>query len=251
MKVWIKSKYINNVLVPANINISNAFYGFNQLGVETILYESMEEIYNWVTKEDIVVSFIDEVLTVLGKFGVTPDVIDYPRELKDFYKRYIKKVTYIDVLDHLKSRPLFVKPVQQKAFTGLVINNEYELGRLGKFPYNFEFFISEPIDMLREWRIYVKYSNIVDIRPYDLKNNFYINYNSGQLEAIVNAIKSSETLPAAYSVDIAQCSDGELRVVEVNDGFALASYGLQQIEYAKFISARWAELLDRNDLFMV
>ena len=52
------------------------------------------------------------------------------------------------------------------------------------------------------------------------------------------------------SVDIAQCSDGELRIVEVNDGFALAPYGLQQIEYAKFISARWAELLDRNDVFM-
>ena len=250
MKVWIKSKYINNVLVPANINISNAFYGFNQLGVETILYESMEEIYNWVTKEDIVVSFIDEVLTVLGKFGVIPNVIDYPREFKDFYKRDITKVKYIDVVDHLKSRPLFVKPVQQKAFTGLVINNEYELGRLGKFPLNFEFFISEPIDMLREWRIYVKYSNIVDIRPYDLKNNFYINYDSEQLEAIVNTIKNSETLPAAYSVDIAQCSDGELRIVEVNDGFALAFYGLQQIEYAKFISARWAELLDRNDIFM-
>ena len=250
MKVWIKSKYINDELVPANINISNAFYGFNQLGIETILYENMEEIYNWVTKEDIVVSFIDEVLTVLGKFGVIPDVIDYPREFKDFYKRDIMKVAYIDVVGHLKSRPLFVKPVQQKTFTGLVINNEYELGRLGKFPHNFEFFISEPIDMLREWRIYVKYSNIVDIRPYDLKNNFYINYDSEQLEAIVNTIKNSETLPAAYSVDIAQCSDGELRIVEVNDGFALAFYGLQQIEYAKFISARWAELLDRNDIFM-
>ena len=250
MKVWIKSKYINNVLVPANINISNAFYGFNQLGIETILYESIEDIYNWVTKEDIVVSFIDEVLTVLGKFGVIPDVIDYPKELEDFYKRDIKKVIYKDLIDYLNSRPLFVKPVQQKAFTGLVINNEYELGRLGKFPPNFEFFISEPIDMLREWRIYVKYSNIVDIRPYDLKNNFYINYDSEQLEAIVNTIKNSETLPTAYSVDIAQCSDGELRIVEVNDGFALASYGLQQIEYAKFISARWAELLDRNDIFM-
>ena len=37
------------------------------------------------------------------------------------------------------------------------------------------------------------------------------------------------------------------RVLEINDGFALGSYGLDPIQYAKLLSARWAELTGIHD----
>jgi hypothetical protein len=35
--------------------------------------------------------------------------------------------------------------------------------------------------------------------------------------------------------------------VEVNDGHSLGSYGISSHNYAKFLSARWAELTDTTD----
>ncbi|MBQ8961536.1 MAG: hypothetical protein IJ071_10060 [Ruminococcus sp.] len=36
-------------------------------------------------------------------------------------------------------------------------------------------------------------------------------------------------------------------LIEVNDGYALGCYGLFYIDYAKLLSARWAELTGTED----
>ena len=36
-------------------------------------------------------------------------------------------------------------------------------------------------------------------------------------------------------------------MVEVNDGFALGTYGTDAVEYAKLLSARWCELVGIHD----
>ncbi len=38
-----------------------------------------------------------------------------------------------------------------------------------------------------------------------------------------------------------------MRLVEVNDGHSLGTYGIGAVKYAKFLSARWAELTDTRD----
>ncbi|MFQ9453270.1 MAG: hypothetical protein ACLUUQ_00395 [[Ruminococcus] lactaris] len=35
----------------------------------------------------------------------------------------------------------------------------------------------------------------------------------------------------------------------MNDGYSLGSYGLVPIQYAKLVSARWSQLLNRTDEF--
>lgn len=37
---------------------------------------------------------------------------------------------------------------------------------------------------------------------------------------------------------------GQTLLIEVNEGYSLASYGLYDIRYAKLLAARWAELTD-------
>ena len=53
--------------------------------------------------------------------------------------------------------------------------------------------------------------------------------------------------PAAFSLDIGCTAAGKTVVVEVNDGYALGSYGLMPLAYAKFLSARWAQLTGSVD----
>lgn len=55
--------------------------------------------------------------------------------------------------------------------------------------------------------------------------------------------------PNACSMDVCVTSDGRTLLVELNDAYALGSYGLNSILYAKFISARWSQLLGRRDQY--
>ena len=59
------------------------------------------------------------------------------------------------------------------------------------------------------------------------------------VEAIPEAY---ENAPNGYAFDVGVTKQGETILVEANDGFSLGSYGLFYIDYAKLLSARWAEL---------
>jgi hypothetical protein len=52
--------------------------------------------------------------------------------------------------------------------------------------------------------------------------------------------------PAAFALDIGCTATGKT-VVEVNDGHSLGAYGLMPLAYAKFLSARWAEMTGGED----
>lgn len=48
--------------------------------------------------------------------------------------------------------------------------------------------------------------------------------------------------PNGYGIDFGVTDDGRTLLIEVNDGYALGSYGMYYLDYAKLLSARWAEL---------
>ena len=51
----------------------------------------------------------------------------------------------------------------------------------------------------------------------------------------------------ACSMDICYTRDGRTLLVELNDAYSLGCYGLPGVLYAKLISARWSQLLGRED----
>ena len=53
----------------------------------------------------------------------------------------------------------------------------------------------------------------------------------------------------ACAIDIGVTASKETILVECNDAYALGSYGLTDFKYAKFISARWSQILEREDEF--
>ena len=48
-------------------------------------------------------------------------------------------------------------------------------------------------------------------------------------------------------MDFGVTADGRTLMIEVNDGYSLGCYGLLYLDYAKLLSARWAELTDTYD----
>ncbi len=65
---------------------------------------------------------------------------------------------------------------------------------------------------------------------------------------IEKVVESFTNAPAGYSLDFGLTQDGRLLLVEANDGYALGNYGLFYVDYAKLLSARWAELTGQKDL---
>lgn len=142
--------------------------------------------------------------------------------------------------------PVFVKSVKQKGCTGRVVNSFKDLIGAGYTMENFDVYCSEPVNFISEWRCFVRYNQIIDIRPYNGTWGIF-----PDKKVIEYALKSwTMNKPAGCSMDFGVTDDGRTLLIECNDGFALGEYGMQEHKYAKLISARWFEMVGGVDPFI-
>lgn len=80
------------------------------------------------------------------------------------------------------------------------------------------------------------------VQPY--RGAWQAQFSAAVVESMVGAYGGA---PRAYAFDIGVTTHGHTLLVEVNEGYAVGSYGLQPVLYAKFLSARWAELTGTDD----
>lgn len=208
---------------------------------KTILFRTPEELQKSF-REDIVIGYVDTVRHRLYDFGIlTPD-IDYPDELKAFLGRKIWKTKMSQVSNYPERWPVFVKPVEDKKFTGVVVRSPRDLMGCGTCGEDPDAFCSEVVDFRAEWRCFVRYGRILDVRPY--KGDWRLHYNPCVIE---QAVKQYASAPNGYAIDFGLTDDGRTLLIEVNDGYSLGCYGLFYLDYAKLLSARWAELTHTID----
>ena len=96
MKAYIKVKkdYNSGLVVGHSQNMQKAISGFNELACEVVPYFSLDDVYNQITKEEIVVDYIQQCENVFAKFNVlNPHVDDYPEYLRKFLGRKIWRDT--------------------------------------------------------------------------------------------------------------------------------------------------------------
>lgn len=221
-----------------------AFYGFSMLGWEIIFYDGNPP--EGLTREDIVVGWISQVKQGIRNLGIEPPTeIDYPEELNDFYGRKLWQSTLHKVYTDETMWPVFVKPVKGKQFNGKLITRLGDLVGLGS-QEDRPIWCSEPINFVSEYRTFVRYEKMIDCRRY--KGDIRVHPNYSVIDAAIERFKSQ---PAAYTLDVGVVigEDGNRRthIVEINDGYAMGSYGLNHIDYAKIISARWSQLVGIPD----
>lgn len=224
-----------------NVNAFVAFVGFKALGFEIIKYADAQEVSE-PDKGVIFVGGLGNIRKRLENLGIKKEEeMEYPVELHKFLNRKIWTSTLKQVIAD-QQYGIFIKPKQTKLFQGTLIKEFKDLIALN---YNEEIQIwcSEIIKVVTEWRCFVRYGELVDVRYY--KGN----WNSRLDIAIVHqAIKEYKGQPKSYCLDFGVDVNGKHYLIEVNDGHSLGTYGIGAISYAKFLSARWSELTQTKDV---
>ena len=211
------------------------------MGFEIIPFSDPIELKNSMI-EDVVVSSVTIVRERLYDFGIITPEIDYPESIQKYLCRKIWPSTINTINTHPELWPVFVKPIEDKKFTGVVVRSPKDLIGCGTAGNDVPITCSEILDLRTEWRAFVRYGHILDVRRY--KGDWRLHYDSAVIE---RAIKEYTDAPAGYAIDFGVTSNGKTVLIEVNDGYALGSYGLIENLYAKLLSARWAELTGTND----
>ncbi|GFN33505.1 ATP-grasp domain-containing protein [Paenibacillus xylaniclasticus] len=179
---------------------------------------------------------------MLGKYDIVAPEMDYPEELTSFLGRKVWKSRLSTIANNPDNWNVFIKPVEDKRFTGVVVRGTRDLMGCGIYGEDPEILCSDVVNFVAEWRCFVRYGNILDVRRYRGDWRLHCDYR-----VIDNIVKQFKSAPKGYAVDIGVTDKGETLLIEVNDGYALGHYGLSSLDYAKLLSARWSELTNTTD----
>jgi hypothetical protein len=210
------------------------FYGFGDLtlqnmpdlGPSTIVCGNIGDVW--------------ETLTLLGK--PIPPPLDYPEHLMWLMGRQFDYVTLEQVRGLITRK--FVKPVKQKLFGGFVFDPLDPRSRLAVAPYpdDTPCIISDEVNFVSEYRCFIKHDQPIGVKHY--RGDSFISLDKSVYNKAIKCCKGK--MPAAYSIDlgVVENEDGthQTLLVEANEGYALGSYGLAGLPYARFLEARWEEL---------
>ena len=139
-------------------------------------------------------------------------------------------------------KPIFVKPLEEdKAFTGFVFKHKVDLFKFGKkLPDNFMFLTSEIVEFQSEFRSFIQEGKILDCKNYT--GNFWLRPNPHIIQEAIDAYTNQ---PAAYTLDWGIDMNGNTMLIEINDAFGVAPYGLDPVKYARFLETRWNEIITK------
>ena len=239
MKVWIQAR--SNHL-PADRDFFWAMCGFEELGAEIRFFHTPAEMRQIKEPSDILVGYVGTVQMHLQDMGFPIPDINYPIQLRPYLGRRIWKSTINTINHHPEQWPVFVKSVADKEITGVLVRSPKDLIGCGNWARDIPVWCSEPVHFETEWRCFVRYGKILDVRRYRGTRE-----QMPDSDIIKRAVQDYENAPAGCSLDFGLTNDGRTLLIEVNDGYSLGCYGLFYIDYAKLLAARWAELTGTED----
>jgi hypothetical protein len=249
MKAYIQVKENGDWL---NENCYSSAEGFHRMGYEIRKFKlkdtepffgSNHAFTDFDTREDIAHGGIIAMRNLFSEFGVPqPEIHNPHKHLYDYLGREMNETTYGEVFKHFtveNPTSVFIKPLDEhKLFTGKVINMFADLISLAGTPPETKILQSEVVHYISEYRCFVNRRGLIGCKNYT--GDFTVLPN---FDLVYGAIKDYKEQPISYSIDFGITDKGETQLIEINDGFALGSYGLNSIYYCKFIRDRWNEIL--------
>lgn len=231
--------------IPDNPNTYAAADGFRQMGVEVVPFYGFGDLQQHqgsIGPTGIVCGNIGDVWEALKLVGLPkPRLFDYPEHLTPFMGRSLERATLAWVRGSTKR--FFVKPaLHQKLFTGFVWEPDDFRCQINVAPYpdDTECWVSDVVDMVSEWRCYIKRDTLIGVKHY--KGDWSKPPKPYTVDLAVSLGRGK--MPDAYALDFGVTADGSTVLVEANDGFALGNYGLASVVYARFMEARWQQFFE-------
>lgn len=225
-----------------NSSTYQAWEGFRNLGIKTECFEHKQLVNGYLptplSKDTIVCGYISSIRWALEELNVPePKIEDYPSELAKYRGREI----YLSTLGEIKksNQRRFIKPVDVKLFKGIVCNSSIQtMIETAMHPDDISVYVSEVVNFISEYRIFVNQGLIVGCRHYAGDFTVFPNF-----EIISAAVNDYRTAPVAYSIDFGITDDARTLLIEVNDAWALGCYGLDSKSYAELLLNRWEEIV--------
>lgn len=188
MKVYIQS-YENGV--PHNYNFANAMSGFREMGFEIVPFHTPEQL-DKSDPQNVVVGYVGTVRYKLRQLGIPVEELDYPEELREFLGRKVWSSTMNTIAHSPELWPVFVKSQEDKRFTGNVIRKVKDLIGGGTENADSLVWCSELVEFVAEYRCFIRYGQILDVRRY--KGDWSVAPNRCY-ESLYIARKRREVLP--------------------------------------------------------
>ena len=231
--------------VPSDEAFFKAWDGFRKRGITCELFEpsQLKDGSLTLSRDTLVAGAIRVVEDSLMSLGVTvPPADNLPECLSDYRGRQVRKSTWGQLRKETQTNgipePLFVKPFSRnKGFPSIAVFSEEDITGhpLGD---DDEILVAEYVVFLSEWRCFVCRGEIMEACHYQGEPFCFPDD-----QVIRNTVADfGDQAPAGYGIDFGILSDGRTVLVEVNEGYSLGSYGLNSVEYAELLEARWQEL---------
>lgn len=178
--------------------------------------------------------------SALGQLGISlPAPDDYPSALSQYFRRRIWPTTVGQLRAVLaEGEPVFAKPrTSRKRFTGRVFADAGGWP-LPTMPSGLELWCSDPVAWQSEFRVFVAHGRVLGVRWYDGDPAI-----EPDEKTIRDCVAALGTKVDGYAFDVGVLDSGATAVVEVNDGFAIGTYGLEADAVARVLVARWKQLV--------
>lgn len=215
-----------------------AYEGFNHRGNKIKTFEDINDVP--LSKNNLVVACIEDTIKYFEMLGIdVPKPLNIPNSLMGYCGREIHVLPMSEFRNN-KLFPIFVKPYDKlKFFPSGVLRNPSSIGMFfSDIPDDFKVMTSEVVDMVSEYRCFVKNGSLVGIKNYI--GSFLL---FPDIYKIMRMIIDYRDSPSAYTLDVAITDKGDTILIECNDGWSVGSYGLDGDVYASFLTRRWAEIM--------
>lgn len=237
-----------------NDSAYKAARGFYERGAEVLPfhYDAMVGGEVPLTRETIVFGGVSAVKTALEQLDIQPPtVMDYPHCMRrGFMETVPVEKTLAQITEQLQRpgfSPVFIKPSRQhKLFTGLVIGGIEDILKVVGVPEDTKVWVMRPITYVSEYRVFIHHGKIVGMSHY--KGDPLVFPDVHRVKKMVTRAKAIQAV--AFSLDVGVASfparpepiQNPTLLVEMNDAYALGSYGLPQWKYVQMIEDRWNQM---------
>lgn len=218
-----------------------AHEGFRFMGPRVRIFEEKDLPSLPLTRHTLVHGWVRTVQAALRQIGaVVPAPIDYPDELRAHLATPVWRTTLAEVRAAWseEATPVFVKPVEQKLFTGHTIERFSHLSETEPFPAETAVWAAGIAHFVTEYRVFVHEDRPRGIKHY--RGDAWMLPDKGTVLQMIQDYAGAA--PIAYGLDVGVLRSGRTCLVEVNDSYSLGTYGFDPLAYAEMLEDRWVQM---------
>jgi len=191
----------------------------------------------------LIVGSVEAISCAMKLLGIPVPIPNYyPEELSSFLYRPVWQGRPADVWARvIADRPVFAKSVKWKKLTGQLFDSGSGTEQLAAISKNEKLWLSEPVNWVSEYRVYVTNHKVSAICFYDGDEKIHPDQNV--IESAVSTMKNAAA-PDSYAIDWGVLDNGQTALIEMGDAWATgAYYGISPRLYFDFLFTRWAQLI--------